>query len=534
MKEKLKLGKRKIQVKKPKKEKILRIINNMVSILILVLGIGIFCLSFYIEKFLSKVSFYEIVYYLISPKTGFGSSVFYEGVKACAGLFISLLIILLIPIINSKRVKISLQIRNKDIKLYPVFYKYKFVYSLIVLAMSAVFIMFKLGAHTYIKNNLTSGDIYETSYVNTNEVKIKFPEKKKNLIILYLESMEASLVSPENGGVFSKSRIPELEKLALDNISFSNTDKLGGGNVASNATWTIAATVASTSGTPVLSDIGNSYDKIEKFMPNVITLGDVLNKEGYNLELIQGTGKYFAGTDKYYITHGNYEILDYYEMIDRELVPEGYYVWEGVEDKKVLEFSKDEILKLAEEDKPFSVSIFTMDTHFKDGYVDSSCSNKFSEHLSNAYACSSKMVNEFINWLKKQDFYKNTTIVLIGDHLNMNTNYFSEYPEYNRTIYNTFINSSVTDVSHTKNRLFSSYDLYPTILASVGAEIEGDKIGFGVNLFSGKKTMFEELGINEFNTELLKRSTYYSKYITNYTEIGKLNEEKNSKNNVKD
>ena len=46
--------------------------------------------------------------------------------------------------------------------------------------------------------------------------------------------------------------------------------------------------------------------------------------------------------------------------------------------------------------------------------------------------------------------------------------------------------------------------------------------------------MFEELGINEFNTELLKRSTYYSKYITNYTEIAKLNEEKNSKNNVKD
>lgn len=106
--------------------------------------------------------------------------------------------------------------------------------------------------------------------------------------------------------------------------------------------------MASTFGTPVLSDIGNSYDKVEKFMPNLVTLGDVLNKEGYNLELIQGTGKYFAGTDKYYTTHGNYEILDYYEMIDRGLVSEDYYVWEGVEDKKVLEFSKDEILKLAE------------------------------------------------------------------------------------------------------------------------------------------------------------------------------------------
>ena len=492
--------------------------------MILVLGIGIFCLSFYIEKFLSNVSFYEIVYYLISPKTGFGSSVFYEGVKACAGLFISLLVILLIPIINSKRVKISLQIRNKDIKLYPVFHKYKLVYSLIVLAMSAVFIMFKLGAHTYIKNNLTSGDIYETSYVNTNEVKIKFPEKKKNLIILYLESMEASLVSPENGGVFSKSRIPELEKLALDNISFSNTDKLGGAYRLSTTAWTIAATVASTSGTPILVELGNDYDMVEEFMPNVRNLGDVLKDEGYNLELIQGTGRFFAGTDKYYTTHGNYEILDYYEMVNRGLVPSGYHVWEGVEDKKVLEFSKDEILKLAEGDKPFSVSIFTMDTHFKDGYVDSSCSNKFSEHLSNAYACSSKMVSEFIDWIKEQDFYENTTIVLTGDHPNMNSEYFSEYPNYKRTIYNVFINSSI-DTKYTKNRMFSSFDMYPTVLASIGAKIDGDKIGFGVNLFSGKKTMVEQLGEDNFNSEILKKSVYYNKYITNYTTIKKVTDE---------
>lgn len=531
MKKKLKLEKKKTKIKNPKKEKTIKIISNILAFLILFISIGIFCLSSYIEKFLSNVSFYEIVYYLISPKTGFGSSVFYEGVKACLPLLIVLLIVLIIPIVNFKRIDVSIQIKNKNIKLYPSLYKHRLIYSLIIFAISCVFIMYKLGAHTYIKNNLTSGDIYETSYVNTNEVKVKFPEKKKNLIILYLESMEASLVSPENGGAFSKSRIPELESIALNNISFSNTDKLGGGNIAANTTWTIAATVASTSGTPVLSDIGNSYDKVEKFMPNVVTLGDVLKKEGYNLELIQGTGKYFAGTDKYYTTHGNYEILDYNEMIERELVPDGYYVWEGIEDKKVLEFSKDEILKLAKEDKPFSVSIFTMDTHFKDGYVDSSCSRKFPEHLSNAYACSSKMVNEFVNWIQEQDFYEDTTIVLIGDHLNMNTNYFSDYPNYNRTVYNAFINSSNTNMNNTKNRLFSAYDLYPTILSSIGVEIEGDKIGFGVNLFSGKKTMFEELGIYGFNSELLKRSTYYSKYITNYTEIGKLNEQENKENN---
>ncbi len=523
MKEKRNL-KKQSQIKKAKTKKILRIISNIISFLVLILSIGVFCLSFYIEKFLSNVSFYEIVFYLISPKTGFGSSVFYEGVKACAGLFIVLFFLFIVPILNSKKIRISLQIKNKEIELFPVLFKHKIVYSLVIFLVSCVFILFKLGAHTYIKNNLTSGDIYETSYVNTNEVEIKFPEKKKNLIILYLESMEASLVSPENGGAFSKSRIPELEKIALDNISFSNTDKLGGAYRLSTTAWTIAATVSQTSGTPILVELGNDYDMVEEFMPNVRNLGDVLKDEGYNLELIQGTGRFFAGTDKYYTTHGNYEILDYYEMVNRGLVPSGYHVWEGVEDKKVLEFSKDEILKLAQEEKPFSVSIFTMDTHFKDGYTDKSCDKEFDEPLSNSYACSSKMVSEFIDWIKEQDFYENTTIVLTGDHPNMNSEYFSEYPNYKRTIYNVFINSSI-DTKYTKNRMFSSFDMYPTVLASIGAKIDGDKIGFGVNLFSGKKTMVEQLGEDNFNSEILKKSVYYNKYITNYTTIKKVTDE---------
>ena len=40
--------------------------------------------------------------------------------------------------------------------------------------------------------------------------------------------MEATNVSKENGGYSNTSYIPRLEKLALENISFSNTDKLGG------------------------------------------------------------------------------------------------------------------------------------------------------------------------------------------------------------------------------------------------------------------------------------------------------------------
>ena len=52
--------------------------------------------------------------------------------------------------------------------------------------------------------------------------------------------------------------------------------------------------------------------------------------------------------------------------------------------------------------------------------------------------------------------------------------------------YNTIINSKVEPKNY-KNRTFTSLDMYPTILASLGVEIEGNQLGLGVNLFSNKK-----------------------------------------------
>ena len=39
--------------------------------------------------------------------------------------------------------------------------------------------------------------------------------------------------------------------------------------------------------------------------------------------------------------------------------------------------------------------------------------------------------------------------------------------------------------------------MYPTILASMGATIEGDRLGLGTNLFSSQETLIEQLGYSE-------------------------------------
>ena len=156
--------------------------------------------------------------------------------------------------------------------------------------------------------------------------------------------------------------------------------------------------------------------------------------------------------------------------------------------------------------------MLTADTHFIDGYLSKNAENKFASQYENVHAYSSKKVYEFVEWLKRQDFYENTTIVIVGDHLGMQNEFYAEHIEgqYERTIYNVIINSAIEEKNN-KNRKFSTLDMYPTILASIGAKIEGERLGLGTNLFAGTETLIEELGYNYFNDELKKNSDFYNK-----------------------
>ena len=90
--------------------------------------------------------------------------------------------------------------------------------------------------------------------------------------------------------------------------------------------------------------------------------------------------------------------------------------------------------------------------------------------------------------------------------------FYKNYKDYKRTNYNAIING-VKEPKYTKNREYSMFDMYPTILSSIGFEIEGNKLGFGVDLYSEDKTMIEILGKDKFDKELKKSSDYYDKNI---------------------
>ena len=144
--------------------------------------------------------------------------------------------------------------------------------------------------------------------------------------------------------------------------------------------------------------------------------------------------------------------------------------------------------------------------------MDSSCEKPFDVAYANSFHCSDNKIYEFINWIKKQDFYEDTTIVIVGDHLTMQEGFYSSNSDNDRYLYNVFINSSM-DTDNSKNRSFSVFDLYPTTLAAMGATIDGNKLGLGVNLFSEEETLLEKMELKDLNSELVKKSDFYNKNI---------------------
>ena len=81
-------------------------------------------------------------------------------------------------------------------------------------------------------------------------------------------------------------------------------------------------------------------------------------------------------------------------------------------------------------------------------------------------------------------------------------------PNYTRTVYNCFINSAAVPLRE-KNRKFGTFDLFPTTLAALGVEIDGERLALGTNLFSSRETWTEQFGYEYLSEELQKQSDFY-------------------------
>ena len=411
-----------------------------------------------------------------------------------------------------------------------------------------------IGFISYFKSLTQQSNFIAEEYVFPAKVKLTFPEKKRNLIYIYLESAETSAQDPANGGLMAENYIPELTELAKENVSFSQSDLIEGASVAPLCGWTMAGIVAETAGLPLKlfktgdGNIGassglysgpapsnaadmaallqnqldkgddNVMEQYTNFLPGAVTLGDILKENGYHNVFMAGSDFVFGGRKNYCLQHGEYEILDYYVARRRRVIRPGYKVWWGFEDEVLYKWAKEELTQLAEAGEPFNFSMITADTHHQDGYVCRLCRDQYDDQYANVWRCASEQLMDFVDWCRQQPFYENTTIVVAGDHCSMDSDFYKAYTydkhdgETVRKTYNVFINPAVQPVQE-KNRLFTTLDLFPTTLAAMGVEIEGERLGLGTNLFSAEKTLPEKYGYEKMFGELKKKSLFYDNEI---------------------
>ena len=370
----------------------------------------------------------------------------------------------------------------------------------------------------YVWDMIWRGQLYEDHYADPAEVTVTFPEEKRNLVYIMLESMETTYLSEDLGGGSDVNLIPELYELALENTNFSHHDGVGGFHATNGASWTIGAIVAQTAGIPLkvpsgIDDWQNGYGKDGVFLPGVTSIHNILEEAGYHSTFLCGSDANFGGRKTYYLTHGVDEVYDLYTARKDGIVPSDYFVWWGMEDKYLFEYAKQELTEISQGDEPFAFTMLTVDTHHIGGYQCEYCTDEFEETYEQSISCSSRQVMEFVEWLRQQPFWDNTTVIITGDHLSMDNGYFQRNvdEDYQRMVYNCILNAPVT-TENTKNREYCAVDLFPTTLAALGCTIEGDRLGLGTNLFSDRPTLAEEWGYDKFNSELSKASDYYTEH----------------------
>jgi phosphoglycerol transferase len=375
----------------------------------------------------------------------------------------------------------------------------------------------------YIQGQSETSAFVQEQYVDPKDIALIYPEKKQNLIYIYLESMEITYADEADGGAFLTDYIPELTALAQSGQCFADSSgQLNGGIPLPGATWTMGAMMAQTSGLPLQLYVKhNAMSTQDHFFTGMTGLGDLLKEAGYHQVLMLGSKATFGGRDTYFTQHGEYDILDYKYAVKEGWIPEDYYEFWGFEDEKLISYAKEELLQLAEDYQqdgtPFNLTMLTVDTHFEDGYVCRLCDDAYEEQYANVLSCSSRQVAAFVEWIRQQDFYEDTAVVIAGDHLTMDSDFCgSVAAEYQRKTYTVILNGvpdrTLEGESRTETdqggRLYSTFDLFPTTLAALGVTIPGDRLGLGVNLYSDTPTLLETYGLEMVTQELQKKSLF--------------------------
>ncbi len=364
------------------------------------------------------------------------------------------------------------------------------------------------------EKNAAYSKFFVENYVNPDSVKITPPDQKRNLILIYLESLETTFSDKEHGGNQDTNLMPEITELALNNLSFGRyKNHIGGGNDTRGSSSTFPSMHSRSLGIPNIINYTQT-----PILHHYKSLYKILNANGYHQIFFQGNPglykqfQFFATDQKINEVYGPDDLIRLMKLDTADLIRKQGY--KTVQDKEAFKFAKQILDTISE---PFSLTFFTIDTHAPSGIYDPDCikakdDQNEDERLKASVRCVSRELNSFLNSISSKAYYQNTSIIIFGDHRFPGIRLINGFPD-GKWI-DIFVNSSKTPILK-EPRKFSDIDMFPTILSSINYDIEGGRLGFGTDLFSDKKTLLETIGLDSVNKEFDRMASHliYESYL---------------------
>jgi phosphoglycerol transferase len=342
-------------------------------------------------------------------------------------------------------------------------------------------------------------DYFSDMYVPPQNVKIS-AQAPRNLVLIYMESMETGYRDPERFGINLLAGLDELGGIKFEQY-----------RPAFGTGWTIATIVSTQCGLPLkavsLLDGNDQGEALKAFLPNATCLGDILSDHGYHNVFMGGASLNFAGKGKFLRDHGYHEILGREDWIERGAQVENMNEW-GLHDDELLTHAKLKLQELQALDNPFNLTLLTVDTHHPEGFISPTCSKRGTKNYSGIVKCSVDQIVDFVKCLKEQGSLANTNVVIVGDHLAMATGErANKLNAAERLIFNTFI----SEQSFVINRdTIVPFDILPTTLAFVGFDIENSALALGISAFGHEKMALGEERLTIMQNAIANRSKTYT------------------------
>lgn len=317
---------------------------------------------------------------------------------------------------------------------------------------------------------------------------LALPENPRNLVIIYLESLERTYMDP----VRFPDLTPRLSALEARALSFTGLGQTVG------ADFTVGGMVATQCGTPLILSGGANSGNMSQFLSGATCVGDLLATAGYQLFYLGGASTTFAGKGAFYQTHG-YDDVSGIDDLRPELADPDYVAEWGLQDDTLFDLARARFARLTAEDRPFVLTLLTLDTHHPNGHADTNraCAGYVygdgSNPMLNSVLCNDLLAGQFIEEILSGPHGSDTVIAVMSDHLamvNSASDLLNAGPRRNLLM---ILDGSRTDPRR-NDRAGTTLDTGPTLLSYMGFDLP--RLGFGVDLMRDAETLPETLGVS--------------------------------------